>query len=330
MLTKLPIVSGRPTRSTSLKVWSSTVVSAAPSPRPKSGGGLAVDLGDELDLGRLLAEAVGHLGERARRRRERLADRGAGHERVGVLHAAARVELEPVMALGLGQELRVVGRVGRLRAGGDGSRRLVRRREHRQDQRLGLALRERPLRHTAPGCPRRASRPRPGWRRRAHCRRSTRACPAHRGPSRCTSCSRSGCAGSRRSAAGRSRAWPPLPGRTGRWCWRRASRRAGWGRRRSPVLRVAAGVAAETAPASSVANACAPESSCVGVGLASVDRQRDARAVEPLDRPQAPGQVLAALVGLLRGTRRTSRPVPAWSSAAPRSRGRPARCRRCR
>jgi hypothetical protein len=37
-----------------------------------------------------------------------------------------------------------------------------------------------------------------------------------------------------------------------------------------PALSVAVGVLAETAPASSVANACAPLSSCAGVGFASV------------------------------------------------------------
>ncbi len=53
VLTKFPIVSGRPTRSTSLNVWSSTVVSCR-TRQAEQGAGLAVDLGDELDLGRLL------------------------------------------------------------------------------------------------------------------------------------------------------------------------------------------------------------------------------------------------------------------------------------
>ena len=84
-----------------------------------------VDLGDELDLGRLL-QGLRHLGERARRRRERLPDRRPRHQRIGVLHAAAGVELEPVVLHGLGLELRIVTREGSLDAGGELSDRLIR------------------------------------------------------------------------------------------------------------------------------------------------------------------------------------------------------------
>ena len=42
-------------------------------------------------------------------------------------------------------------------------------------------------------------------------------------------------------------------------------------------------------------------SSCNGHRAGQVDRDRDARSVVALDRPQAPRQVLTALVGLLRG-----------------------------
>ena len=106
------------------------------------GTGLTVEFGRDLDLGRF-AERVGHLAEGARRRRKGLADRGAGHERIGIDHAAAGVELEPIMALRLGQELRIVGRIGQLSARGNVADRLIAAREHRQDQSLGLRLRER-------------------------------------------------------------------------------------------------------------------------------------------------------------------------------------------
>ena len=46
-----------------------------------------------------------------------------------------------------------------------------------------------------------------------------------------------------------------------------------------------------------------PCRAAIGTGLASDDRQRHAGPVEALDRAQAPGQVLAALVGQLRGAR---------------------------
>ena len=76
------------------------VLQAADS--PNSALGLAVNLGDELNFGRRF-QVSGHGGECAGRRRERLADRGTGHERIGIGHAAARIELEPVMRFGLGE-----------------------------------------------------------------------------------------------------------------------------------------------------------------------------------------------------------------------------------
>ena len=66
-----------------------------------------------------------------------------GHERVGVLHAAAGVELEPVVALGLGRSCGSFAGSAVWRAGRDVADRLIAGREHRQDQLLGLALRQR-------------------------------------------------------------------------------------------------------------------------------------------------------------------------------------------
>ena len=57
----------------------------------------------------------------------------ARHEWVGILHSAAGVELEPVMVLRLGQQLRIIGGVCSLGAGWNVADHLIRGREHRQD-----------------------------------------------------------------------------------------------------------------------------------------------------------------------------------------------------
>ena len=207
------------------------------------------------------------------------------------------------MALGLGQQLRIVRRVGRLRAGRDVADRLIAGREHRQDQLSGPGCTTACPRHTAPGCPRRASRPRPGWPRRARCRRCSRACRARRAPSRVRVVADVVV----QEVEDLLRVVVELGGlfldeRVGGVGVGRRGEQARVGT--FPGCSVAAGVEFETAPASSVAKPARRMSSCSrGSAGRQVDRQGHARPVVSLDRAQAPGQVLAALVGL-RGWRR--------------------------
>ena len=119
-----------------------------------------------------------------------------GHERVGVRHAAAGVELEPVVAFGLGQELRVVRRVGDLRAGRDVADRLIAGREHRQDQGAGPgSARASPETYCA-GMPEARIKATPRLATSSALPALDQSVPVRRAPSPGMSCSRSGCAGS--------------------------------------------------------------------------------------------------------------------------------------
>ena len=98
------------------------------------------------------------------------------------------------------------------------------------------------------------------------------------------------------------RAPPPLPGCTGRSCWRRASRPAGWDRRAGRERRGGRRVGNRAGRRAWQR----PERPCRaargGCRLkAGPNGDRHAGPVVALDRAQAPGQVLPALIGLLRG-----------------------------
>jgi len=137
VLMKLPNVSGWPTRSTSLNVRSSTVLSSEVGPRKPcdvTSATIRISVFSRRASGTSANVLVGAVNTWPMV--------GARHQRVGVPHSAPRVELEPGMRLGLGQELRIVRGIGSLRPGGDVTDCLGAGRKHRQDQMLGLAHRE--------------------------------------------------------------------------------------------------------------------------------------------------------------------------------------------
>ena len=216
------------------------------------------------------------------------------------------------MALGLGQQLRIVRRVGGLRAGRDVADGLVAGREHRQDELLGLALRQRALDILG---------------------RDARG--AHQGHAQAGHVE--GVAGARpeRAAGAAQRAGVRvvadvvvqevedvlrvvielrrlfLDERVGRVGVGRGGEQVGIDD--VPGCSVAAGVAVRDGAGVERGEGLGAGVELQGIGIGQRDGQRDAGPVVALDRAQAPGQVLAALV---RAAARRSRSVTPGASVS--------------